>query len=463
MQVKSEDVVRAYIERCQEVNPLLNAIVEDRFEDALKEAKQVDTFLAKTIQSIQEIESKYPLLGLPITVKESIAVKGMKNQAGRVFKIPQIAEEDAPVVQQIKKLGGIILLVSNTPELCLLWETYNKVSGQTRNPYDLRRTPGGSSGGEAALLASGASLLGLTSDIGGSSRLPAMFTGVWGHKPTPYAVSPKGHHPSSDSPKWGDFFTLAPMTRYAKDLSLLLKCMCDPNGPKLLLDKQIHINEIKFFYMDNDGPSGMMRPLSRDLQEAINRVAHDFNAKRVNIRKLKMSLDISLSAMLTLENIETIYYKTGIDEKPKTIASETLKYILGCSDSIFSSVMIGHLQNFVKLIPKSRHKQLEAITKALKAEFEDILGIDGVFLYPTFTNTAHKHYQIYHKLLEPMYMAVFNTLGLPVTNCMIGLDRRRLPMGIQVVANPGQDHLCLAVAKEIEKRYGGWIKPPAEE
>uniref|UniRef100_T1GJ28 Amidase domain-containing protein n=1 Tax=Megaselia scalaris TaxID=36166 RepID=T1GJ28_MEGSC len=106
-------------------------------------------------------------------------------------------------------------------------------TGQTKNPYDLRRTPGGSSGGEAALLASGASLLGLTSDIGGSSRLPAMFSGIWGHKPTPYAVSFKGHHPTSDFPKWGDFFTIAPMTRYAKDLPLLLKCMADPTGTNL--------------------------------------------------------------------------------------------------------------------------------------------------------------------------------------------------------------------------------------
>ncbi|KRF83322.1 fatty-acid amide hydrolase 2-A isoform X1 [Drosophila virilis] len=461
--IKSEEVVEAYIERCRQVNPLINAIVQDRFEEALEEAREIDNVIAMGINSVESMEEHTPLLGIPVTVKESIAVKGLTNQAGRVFKTPQIAKSDAPVVEQIKRCGGIILLVSNTPELCLLWETYNNVTGQTKNPYDLKRTPGGSSGGEAALLASGASLLGLTSDIGGSSRLPAMFSGIWGHKPTPYAVSFRGHHPTSDFPKWGDFFTIAPMTRYAKDLPLLLKCMSDPTGPKLTLDKEISANGIRFFFMDNDGPSGMMRPLSRDLHAAINRVASDFNAKRVNIRKMKWSLDISLSAMLTMKNIETIYHKTEEGEQPKTVCKETVKYFFGCSDSILPSVIFGHLQNFMKIIPNSRHKHLASIIEALKTEFKELLGTDGVFLYPTFPNTAHQHYQIYHKLLEPMYMAIFNTLGLPVTNCMIGLDRRNLPMGIQVVANPGQDHLCLAVAREMERRYGGWVRPPSED
>uniref|UniRef100_T1GJ27 Uncharacterized protein n=1 Tax=Megaselia scalaris TaxID=36166 RepID=T1GJ27_MEGSC len=130
--------------------------------------------------------------------------------------------------------------------------------------------------------------------------------------------------------------------------------------------------------MDNDGPSGMMRPLSRDLHAAINRVANDFNAKRVNIRKMKWSLDISLSAMLTMENIETIYHKTEEGEKPKTICTETVKYFCGCSDSILPSVIFGHLQNFMKIIPNSRHKQLATIIEALKTEFRQLLGTDGI-------------------------------------------------------------------------------------
>jgi len=98
-----------------QVNPLINAIVQDRFEEALEEAREIDNVIAMGINSVESMEELTPLLGIPVTVKESIAVKGMTNQAGRVFKTPQIAKSDAPVVEQIKRSGGIILLVSNTP------------------------------------------------------------------------------------------------------------------------------------------------------------------------------------------------------------------------------------------------------------------------------------------------------------------------------------------------------------
>lgn len=325
MQVTSEAIVQAYIDRCQEVNPLINAIVEDRFEKALEEARQIDLDIAKDLRSIEEMERDTPLLGLPVSVKESIAVQGMMNQGGRVFKKKRVAQTDAPCVELVKKHGGIILLVSNTPELCMCWETYNNVSGQTRNPYDLTRTPGGSSGGEAALISSGASLIGLSSDIAGSARLPAMFTGIYGHKPTPYAVSPKGHIPASNVEYWGDFFTIAPMTRYASDLPLLLKCINDPNGRRLQLDKPANVDDIKFFFMNNDGPSGTTRRLSKDIKCTIDDVASHFNATKVKLNGLKWALEISMSAMLRIKNVETIYYEGEDGEPKKHMGTETLK------------------------------------------------------------------------------------------------------------------------------------------
>lgn len=152
------------------------------------------------------------------------------------------------------------------------------------------------------------------------------------------------------------------------------------------------------------------------------------------------------------------------------------------SDSIFPSVLVGPLQQVMHWLPESRHRKLANIADNLKQQFLDLLGTNGVFLYPTFPTTAHRHYQIYHKLVDTGYMMVFNTIGLPVTNCMVRLDRHKLPIGIQVcilifylylqfkihffklkvVANPGMDHLALAVAQAIEEKFGGWIKPPSE-
>lgn len=111
----------------------------ERYEEALKEAREIDKQIKSGYKTIEEMKELTPLLGLPLTVKESIKVKGMSNQAGRYYKKKQIAEEDAPIVKNARKHGAVILCVTNTPELCLCWETYNKVSGTTRNPYDVKR------------------------------------------------------------------------------------------------------------------------------------------------------------------------------------------------------------------------------------------------------------------------------------------------------------------------------------
>lgn len=462
-QVTCTEVISAYIDRVKEVNPYLNAVVEDRFEAALLEAKQLDEKILKGYWTEEEMEKNKPLLGVPLTVKESIAVKGMSNQGGRVYKEKRIAKEDADVVACMRRAGAIILLVSNTPELCLNWETYNKITGVTRNPHNQKLTPGGSSGGEAALISSGASLIGLTSDIAGSSRLPAMFTGIFGHKPTPFSVSPYGHNPESDSPVWGHYFTTAPMCRYASDLPLVLDCMKNKEGPKIEPLKSVPISDIKFYYMENDGPSGTLCPIDPDIEKALLDVAKIFKAKKVNIELLKYALDMSMSSMLRIENIETIFNKPEAGESPPTVTKELLKFYLGMSNSVFTSVAIGLLFNLNRtLIPKFRHQQIDKMIQKLQKEFKDILGPDGVFIYPTFPKSAHQHFEIYHKLPDTAYMMIFNAIGFPATNCIVGRDRHNLPIGVQIVTLPGNDHLALQVAKEIEKLYGGWVKPPME-
>lgn len=151
-QVTSESVVKAYINRIKQVNPVINAMVADRFEEAVEDAKAIDKLIATNDLNIEELKTKYPLLGLPISVKESIAVKGLSHRAGCVTKCKgsPTAEFDADIVKLVREAGAIPLLVSNTPELCMNWETVNKVTGMTVNPYDTTKTPGGSSGGEVS-------------------------------------------------------------------------------------------------------------------------------------------------------------------------------------------------------------------------------------------------------------------------------------------------------------------------
>lgn len=287
-----------------------------------------------------------------------------------------------------------------------------------------------------------------------------MFVGVYGHKPSPFVCSPFGHNPQSEDPKWGTFFTTAPMTRYAEDLSLLLDAVREADGPTLELFKEIDVYKINYHYMSGDDHSGMTSSLSPCISTSLLKIAKHFSATEVNISLMKWALDISMYSMLTM-TFDTIYTKPEEGCEPKTTGIELLKYITGQSDSIMPSVIISTFQYAMRSLPKSRQQKLDNICIDLKEEITKILGTNGVLLYPSFPASANKHYEIYYKLIDTTYLMVFNTLGLPVTQVHTGFDKNDLPIGIQVVTNTGNDHLSIAVAKEIEKKFGGWI--PAED
>ncbi|XP_044735463.1 fatty-acid amide hydrolase 2-A-like [Chrysoperla carnea] len=464
-EVSSEEVVRAFIDRCKQVNPILNAIVQDRFDAAIKDAQLVDRLISKG-----DDVSKYPLLGLPITVKESIAVEGLSNNAGVVCPEGQhIATSDAFSVECVKKAGAIPILVSNTPELCMNWETYNKVSGTTRNPYDTRRTPAGSSGGEAALISSGGSIMGIASDIGGSLRLPAMFTGIFGHKPSPGVVSPAGHVPDCISKDWYKFFTIGPMVRYAEDLPILLKAISYPDGPNLMLDQSVDINKLNIFYMENDGGSIIVDDISEcvstAMKKAITGLENKFKIeiKKVSIDKMKYAFNFAVSILLGIDGVENIYTDKGNPEKMKNVYTKFMKAMFCSSNVTIGPTLYGPIKRILGDVSDDKKRKIMQCNKELQDEFQNLLGSNGVFLYPTFPNVAHFHKEGLGNFTNALYMCIFNTLGLPVTNCPLGLNSDGLPVGIQIVANPLQDRLTIAVAKELEEIMGGWVPPPFQE
>lgn len=152
-QLTSELLTKTFINRIIQVNPMINAMVETRFQEAINEAREADQLINSGLYRAHELEEKFPLLGVPITIKESIAVYGMSNNAGLICNRGK-ARKDADVVQKIKESGGIIIGVTNTPELCMNWECINNITGSTSNPFDNRRTSGGSSGGEVSMYTS---------------------------------------------------------------------------------------------------------------------------------------------------------------------------------------------------------------------------------------------------------------------------------------------------------------------
>lgn len=170
---------------------------------------------------------------------------------GSVVRKGMKAPRDGEVVELMRAAGAIPLLVSATPEFCMSFETNTVANGRCRNPYDLSRTSGGSSAGEGALNGAGASLFGIGSDIAGSIRLPAMFCGVFGHKPTGGLTSIKGHFPSSlVDENLPNYLQLGPITRFARDMPLLLEIMAGDNKHKLKLNEPVPLNELQVGYKD---------------------------------------------------------------------------------------------------------------------------------------------------------------------------------------------------------------------
>lgn len=469
-ELTSEQVVKAYVDRCKEVNPLLNAVVEDRFEAALKEAKEVDQLIASRSKTQDELEKETPLLGVPITVKESIGIKGMSLSVGSKLRENIKAQIDGDSVRNLKSAGAIPIAVTNTPELCLCWETMNLITGCTNNPYNLSRTPGGSSGGEAALISSGASIAGVGSDLAGSIRIPSMFTGIFGHKPTPGYVSLNGHYPEAIGEDFEKFLTIGPMARYADDLKCMFKVMCGKAAAALRLDEEVDLKKLKVYYMENAGFSFVDVKVHSSVRDAIRKgVKHlgsvaGCSVKKVCINELEGTAESCASTFFNMKNIPDLMSMANPDnpKEKKNVYVELVKSIFGLSNISNAGILFTLLHNSNCFIPRSKKDYyLKENDDNLKV-FQNLLQNDGVFIYPTHPIPAYYHGQFRVKTAGVMYTMVFNTLGMPSTHIPMGLNSEGLPVGFQVAAAPNNDRLCLAVAKELETAFKGWVPPPSK-
>src|SRR5712691_10716414 len=213
-QLSPVELVEAHLERIGQLNPKLNAFTCVRTEQARAEARRAE-------QAVMSGEAK-PLLGVPISIKSCIDVKGLRCEAGSRLRDGYVASEDAVLAGRLKRAGAIVLGNTSTPEVLMAYHTDNVLQGRTNNPWNLACTPGGSSGGEAAAIASGMSAAGIGSDGGGSIRVPAHFSGICGLKPTPGRVSISGHFPASLGP-FTQLGVVGPMARTVGDLRLMLE------------------------------------------------------------------------------------------------------------------------------------------------------------------------------------------------------------------------------------------------
>ncbi|KAG8553907.1 hypothetical protein GDO81_003595 [Engystomops pustulosus] len=422
-EVKSSVVVQSFISRIREVNPTINALVCDRFDEALREAKAVDDLVSSGTQDERTLKENYPLLGVPLSVKEAFALQGMPNSSGLLSRRSLRSETDATVVSRLKRAGAIPLGVTNCSELCMWYESSNNIYGQSRNPYNPQHIVGGSSGGEGSIIGSGGSVIGVGSDIGGSIRMPAYFNGIYGHKPTSGIVPNEGQFPNAHGCRT-ELLCTGPMCRYPADLPLVLKVMAGKNVEKLSLEKEVSLRSLRFFSMENDGGCLFVSPVDKELVQVQRRSFTELMA----------------------------------DGNSMWPSFELVKWMFGLSKHTLPAIGLALTEKLANLNPEGNAKMIQK-AKNLKEEINSLLGDDGILLYPSHPKIAPKHNEPIAMPFNFAYTGIFNVLGVPVTQCPLGLSEGGLPLGIQIISSQHNDHLTLALAQYLESSLVGWTPP----
>lgn len=461
----SEEVVKSFIARIKEINPILNCVVDSRFDEALEEAKTVDKLIQSNSMDEKTLEETKPFLGVPFTTKDCFAVKGLRQTAGLWCRKNMIAEEDADSVRIMREAGAIPLCVTNVSELCMWWESSNTIYGRTNNPYHTCRIVGGSSGGEGCIQSACGSPFGIGSDIGGSIRMPAFFNGIFGHKPTYGIVSNLGQEPKASGEAM-NFLVTGPMCRYVKDLTPLLKILAASNVHMLKLDQKVDVQNLRYFYIEDDGGSPLVTPVHSELRVAQKKIvthlekAYGIKAKKITLTKLKEAVPIYFAKLASVEEAHTFCQELALKKGEINVWMELIKWCVRLSKHTLPGLLLGVLEklnNYKK--NSSAYPKLLTMCADLRSEIKELLGEDGVLLFPSHPTTAPYHTQPIFRAFNFAYTAIINVLLFPSTQCPLGLSSNGLPLGIQVVANHYHDHLSLAVAGELEKAFGGWVCP----
>jgi fatty acid amide hydrolase 2 len=458
-EVSSLEAVSTHIDLARAVNPRLNAIVRDRFDEALQEARAVDARLDR-----ETPQPWPPFLGVPCSIKEAFALEGMPNTSGLVARRGTVATQDATAVARIRASGAIPIGVTNISELCMYMESDNCVYGRTNNPYDPRRIAGGSSGGEGAIIASGASPFGLGSDIGGSIRMPCFFNGIFGHKPTGGLVSGWGQFPFAHGAA-RRYLTTGPMARRAEDLWPLLRLLAGPDGHDTgcmqvdLADScGVDLRKLRVLLVTDNGAVAV----SDDVRASVERAAEALSqaGARViptRIPGLRRSFDI-WSSMLSEAGGPKFAELMGQGVAIRS-GRELVRWAMGRSKHTLPAIGLAILEK-APALTRARTQRFVEEGHRLRAEIASAIGPDGVMLYPPYATTAPRHHVSLVPPFKWIYTAVMNALELPVTQTPLGLDRRGLPLGVQVVGAHGRDAVTIGVAMELERRFGGWVPPP---
>jgi amidase len=445
-EISISELAEAHIRQIERLNPQLNALVDFNPERVRAQARSMDETTA----------SRGTLHGLPVTVKSSIATAGYRCEIGSLLHRGDIPREDAVVVSRLRAAGALILGTTNCPEFLMAYETANLLHGATRNPWDLGRSPGGSSGGESAAIAACMSAAGLGSDSGGSVRVPAHFTGICSLKPTTGRVPGIGHLPPCVGP-FGFLGAIGPMARTIADVTLMFRTLsgqdpCDPVSPPVALraptPNELRAHTIGFF--EDDG----LVPVTPETRAAVNAAAQalrdagfrvePFRPRTLEqLRKLWWTFFVQCGAMFyepeirgRREHLSPIFREfLSIAESAGPLTSTELLNAWAESELLRAKTLEEMRDHPVLLCPVASIPAFRPGERSWKIDGKDVAYLDAV-----------RHTQW------------FNVLASPAAVVPVGRSPEGLPIGVQIVARPHEDEVALGVAAILDAAFG--YRPP---
>src|SRR6266436_2019834 len=464
--VSAVELAQDAITRIERHDGKINAICVRDFERGLEAARAADAAIARGEQK--------PLLGIPLTVKESYNIAGLPTTWGYVPQKDYRPAEDALAISRVKGAGGVILGKTNVPVGLADWQSYNDIYGTTNNPYNLGRTPGGSSGGSSAAIAAGYGPLSLGSDIGGSLRVPAFHCGVYAHKPTFALVPSRGHTPPPFPPLPfdRDLAVIGPMARSAADLSLLLDVIAGPDPMEagkaytLALPPPRHgaLKSFRVLVIDTDP----VLPTNAAVRAAIDRLA-------ANLGKADVKIERQSSLLPDFAASSRLYMRMLLSFLGATFAPEIYAGALEAAAKLAPDDISLAAERLRGIALSHRDWVLADGARArLRAQWRELFATLDAVICPVMPTPAYPHDhspeqetrrinidgQDYVYPDQLAWPGIATLPGLPATAIPIGLSPEGLPVGVQIVGPWLEDRTPLKLAELIEREFGGFVPPP---
>jgi len=460
--VSSVELAEHAIARIEALDERFNAVVVRDFERGLRAASEADAALARG--------EKRPLLGLPFTVKESYNVAGLPTTWGMPPFADWIASEDAVTVSRLKAAGAVLLGKTNVPYALGDWQSYNDIYGTTNNPYDVTRTPGGSSGGSSAALAAGYVSLEMGSDIAGSLRAPAHYCGIFSHKPSRTVIPVRGQMVPGTSGLTPDLAVLGPMARSARDLVLAFDVVAGPDEPeatayKLVLPPPRHaeLRDYRVLIVD----SHPILPADRSVRGAIAELASRLRGKGATVAESSPLLpDLTEAARTFIALLlPVIFSRQPIEHMQRIVAAAAAL-----------PPDVDSLGAYRLRAAASSHRDWLAADGArirLAAQWRRLFAEWDIVIFPVMPTPAFVQDQTpdqndrkididgtpYPYLDQLVYASLASAPGLPVTTAPVGRSASGLPIGVQIMGPFLEDLTTLHFAELIEREWGGFIPP----